>query len=492
MNLFSFNGGVHPAQNKVESVQRGIGRVAVLKRYIVPLKQHAGARAEVLVWPGQRVLKGQMLGAAVDRISAAVHAPTSGSVQAIEPRPLPHPGGLSDLCVVIDADGIDEWAPLTMLNLEQATREDVRAHIRNCGIVGLGGATFPSEIKLAGAAQHNIPTLVLNGAECEPWITCDDALMRERAEAIVRGARILRHILGCEQILIGIESNKALAVDAMTRAVRGLLECKVVTVPTLYPTGGAKQLIKVLTGKETPSGGHSTAIGVACFNVGTAYAIQRAVDLGEPLISRIVTVTGNVRRAQNFETLIGTPIETLIAQAGAPMEDTDGYLMGGPMMGFSLLDTGAPVTKATNCLIATSPALFPPPPKALPCIRCMRCADACPADLQPQDLYWFARGNRLDKAEQYGIFDCIECGCCSYVCPSHIPLVDYYRHMKSAIATQRADKIAADEARVRHEFRLARLAREQREKAEKHAQRVAATQQVPLAAPVDRSEALKQ
>lgn len=475
MNLFSFNGGVHPAQNKADSVQRGIGPPLLSGHFVLPLTQHAGAPARAIVEPGQRVLKGQMIGKPADRVSAAVHAPTSGVIRSIAAHPLPHPSGLSDLCITIDADGIDEWAPLKPLELEQTAPEALLAHIRHCGIVGLGGAAFPSEIKLASGVRQAVATLVINGAECEPWITCDDALMRERAAAIVRGAEIMRRLLASSEIIIGIETNKDIAAEAMARAAAGKSDIQVVTVPTLYPTGGAKQLIKVLTGKEAPSGGRSTDIGVACFNVGTAYAVHRAVDFGEPLISRIVTVTGNVRRPQNFETLLGTPIENVIARAGAPIDDTDGYLMGGPMMGFTLKALHAPVTKATNCLIATSPTLFPPPPKALPCIRCTRCAEACPADLQPQDLYWFARGQRLDKAEEYGIFDCIECGCCSYVCPSHIPLVDYYRYLKSEIAVQRAEKAAADEARIRHEFHLERLAREQREKAAKHALRVAAT-----------------
>lgn len=482
MSLFSFNGGVHPAANKADSLERPIGAPIVPNHLIVALQQHAGSAARPLVETGERVLKGQMIGAPGDGISAAVHAPSSGIVRAVAPHPLPHPSGLAANAIVIDADGMDEWIPLKPFDMARGSDADLVNHIRHSGVVGLGGAAFPSDIKLRNGARQTVPTLVLNGAECEPWITCDDALMRERAKAIVRGAQIMREILGSEQVLIGIETNKEFAADAMAQAATGDGGFKIVSVPTLYPTGGAKQLIKVLTGKETPSGGRSTDIGVACFNVGTAYAVQRAVDFGEPLLSRVVTVTGNVRRPQNFETLIGTPIEVLIARAGAVMDDTDGYLMGGPMMGFKLHDLSAAVTKATNCLIATSPSLFPPAPTPLPCIRCTRCAQACPAELQPHDLYWFARGQRLDKAGQYGIFDCIECGCCSYVCPSHIPLVDYYRYLKSEIVAQRAEKAAADAARIRHEFHLERLAREQRDKAARHAQRVAATQQANAAA----------
>lgn len=482
MNLFDFNGGVHLPQNKDSSTRREIGRLRLSKRYAVALQQHAGVAAHPVVAVGQRVLKGETIAIARETISAAVHAPTSGVVCTIEPRPLPHPAGLADPCIVIESDAEDRWIERQPFDLDRASREDALAHIRECGIVGLGGAAFPSAVKLSAATRQSVPLLILNGAECEPWISCDDMLMRERAQAILRGAHLMAKLLDSHEILVGIEEDKDHASEALAEAAADYANVKIVRVPTIYPTGGAKQLIKVLTGRETPSGGRSTDIGVACFNVGTAYAVARALDHGEPLISRIVTVTGNVRRPQNFEVLIGTPLSELIAATGAPLDDTEGYLVGGPMMGYKLDSTAAPVTKSVNCVIATSPALFPPAPPALPCIRCTRCASACPADLQPQELYWFARGQRLDRAEAYGIFDCIECGCCAYVCPSHIPLVDYYRWLKSEIGTKRAEKAAADAARERHELHLARIQREQREKAERHAQRVAAAQQQAPAA----------
>lgn len=483
MNLFDFNGGIHPPQHKDSSTQREIGRLPLSRRYAVALQQHAGVAAFPVVSVGQHVLKGETIAIARETISAAVHAPTSGIVSAIEPHPLPHPAGLAQPCVVIESDVEDRWIERQPFDLERASREDALTHIRQCGIVGLGGAAFPSAVKLGAATRQSVPLLILNGAECEPWITCDDMLMRERAQTILRGAQLMAKLLDSREILVGIEENKDRASEALVQTARDYANVRVVRVPTIYPTGGAKQLIKVLTGRETPSGGRSTDIGVACFNVGTAYAVARALDHGEPLISRIVTVTGNVRRPQNFEVLIGTPMTDLIAATGAPLDDTEGYLIGGPLMGFKLGSTAAPVTKSVNCVIATSPSLFPAPPLALPCIRCTRCASACPAELQPQELYWFARGQRLDKAEAYGIFDCIECGCCAYVCPSHIPLVDYYRWLKSEIGAKRAEKAAADAARERHELHLARIEREQREKAERHAQRIAAAQQQAAATP---------
>ncbi|HEX7454807.1 MAG TPA: electron transport complex subunit RsxC, partial [Gallionella sp.] len=364
---------------------------------------------------------------------------------------------------------------------------ELRHRLREAGVVGLGGAVFPSDMKLY-AHKHKIKTLVLNGAECEPYITCDDLLMRERADEILQGAEMMRALLSAEEVLIGIEDNKPEAIAAMQEAVikGGHERMEVIAVPTVYPGGGAKQLIRVLTGIEVAAGVRSTNLGVQCFNVGTAYSAWRAVRHGEPLISRIVTVTGNVGRPQNFETLIGTPVDELVTQA-SQLPGTTGYIMGGPMMGVLLPSAQVGVIKATNCIIAASNKLFPPPAPALPCIRCTRCADVCPAELQPQELYWFAKAKNLDKAEDYHLFDCIECGACSYVCPSNIPLVQYYRFAKSEIWAQGAGKKAADAARERHEYRENRIEREKREKAEK----LAAKEKAAIEAKAQRAEPLQ-
>jgi electron transport complex protein RnfC len=402
---------------------------------------------------------------------------------------VPHPSALTDLCITIESDGEDRWiehAPIDYLNL---TPSEVRNRLRDAGVAGLGGAVFPTCVKLNPGKEQKVPTLIINGAECEPWITCDDMLMRERAAEIVKGIQVMRHMLGADEVLIGIEDNKPEAIAAM-QAVCAEHGFEVVTVPTLYPSGGAKQLTKILTGKEPPSGGRSTDIGVQVFNVGTAYSVHRAIHYGEPLISRVVTVTGNVRRPQNFEVLIGTPINELIALTGSPREDTTGYVMGGPMMGFELPAEKVPVVKAMNCVIAKSAKLFAPAPPAMPCIRCTQCAQACPAGLQPQELYWFARAKNLGKAQEYDLFDCIECGCCSYVCPSHIPLVQYYRFAKSEIWAREREKKSADAARERHEFRLLRLDREKKERAEKLAQKTA-TAKATAAMPNPDAEAKK-
>jgi electron transport complex protein RnfC len=464
--LFTFNGGVHPEGHKAESNATPIRPMPLLPRYVVPLRQHIGAPARPLVQAGDAVLGGQMIGAPEGYVSTAAHAPTSGRVVAVEPHAVPHPSGLFDLCVVIEADGEDrsiDFQPLDWCKLDPSA---LRNRIREMGLAGLGGAVFPSYIKLNPSGQ-TLHTLILNGAECEPWITCDDRLMRERAAEIVLGIEVMAHTLGVKTILIGIEDNKPEALAAMGAAAPSGME--VVAVPTGYPGGGGKQLTYTLTGVETPTGGRSTDAGIQVFNVGTAYSLYRAVYLGEPLLSRVVTVTGHVANPGNFEARIGTPMTDLLAAAGGALDGADGEIVGGPMMGFDLMDRVAPVTKSVNCLIVKDPVRFPPRPTTLPCIRCGACARACPADLQPFEMYWFSRAKDFGKAQSYNLFDCIECGCCAYVCPSHIPLVDFFRFAKSEIWEREQEKHGADQARQRHEFKEFRLEREKREKAEKFA-----------------------
>jgi electron transport complex protein RnfC len=466
--LYQFHGGVHPDTCKSQSTRTPIAQASLPSRLVIPLHQHVGNSAKAVVTTGERVLKGQLIGRPEGHLSSAIHAPTSGTIAAIDLQPIAHPSGIPDLCITLIPDGLDEWTALDSCSDWQSTpHTELRHRLRNAGVVGLGGAVFPSDMKLY-AHKCKITTLVLNGAECEPYITCDDLLMRERAAEILQGAEIMRALLYADEVLIGIEDNKPEAVHAMRAAVAAGKHARmeVIAVPTIYPGGGAKQLIRVLTGIEVAAGVRSTDLSVQCFNVGTAYSAWRAIRYGEPLISRIVTVTGNVQNPQNFEALIGTPIAELVAQATI-LPDTTGYIMGGPMMGVLLPTAQAGVIKATNCIIAASKKLFPPPKPVLPCIRCTRCADVCPAELQPQELYWFAKAKNLAKAEDYHLFDCIECGACSYVCPSNIPLVQYYRFAKSEIWTEQASKKAADAARERYEFRESRMEREKREKAEK-------------------------
>lgn len=464
--LHPFNGGIHPDDHKAESSAGLIQAMPLLARYVVPLSQHIGAPARPLVTAGDTVLKGQMIGAPEGYVSVGVHAPTSGRVIAVEPRPTPHPSGLYDLAVVIEADGEDRAVEFQPVPWRELDASSLRNRLREMGLAGLGGAVFPSYIKL-NPGRSAVHTLILNAAECEPWITCDDRLMRERAAQVLEGAEVMRTLLGAAAILVGIEDNKPEAAQALRAAAAANTE--VVAVPTLYPSGAAKQLTRLLTGIEVPSGGRSTDAGIQVFNAGTAYALWRALALGEPMISRIVTCTGHVARPGNWEVRLGAPVADLLAAAGGTLEGCSGEIVGGPMMGFELMDRAAPVTKAVNCILAKSPALFPAKPAALPCIRCGACARACPADLQPFEMYWFSRVRDFGKAQGYSLFDCIECGCCSHVCPSHIPLVDYFRFAKSEIWERERDKTASDEARRRHEFKTFRLEREKKEKAEKFA-----------------------
>ena len=490
LQLFKFKGGVKPETNKTPSVQMPIGIAPLPPLLIVPLHQSIGGKPNPLVEAGERVLKGQLIGGADQWLSSAVHAPTSGTVLAVEERVAAHPSGLPTLSVVIEPDGRDEWIERTPLDYTTLEPERVREILRDSGVVGLGGAVFPSHAKLAAAKSVPMDELIINGGECEPFMTCDDILMRERAEGIVRGSGIFRDLLKARRVLIGIEDNKPEAVAAMKAAVERIGEnFEVIAVPTRYPAGGAKQLIRVLTGKEVPASKRSPEMGVQCFNVATAYTAWRAIAHGEPVLSRIVTLTGNVEQPRNWDVLLGTPLRDFVALA-KPKSDTDRYLMGGPMMGFVLPSLEAPLVKATNCIIAGSPTLFPPPAPEMPCIRCGACADVCPHELQPFEMYWFARARNFGKTQEYNIFDCIECGCCSYVCPSHIPLVQYFRFAKSEIWSREREKNMADAAKARFELRNERDEREKAEKAERLAKAAAAKAAVKKAPVESDSEAL--
>jgi Na+-translocating ferredoxin:NAD+ oxidoreductase subunit C len=471
--IFKFNGGVHPPENKTQSTQLPIGHIPIPEILVLPLRQHVGNIPKIKVKVGEHVLKGQLLAEPEGAVSAAIHAPTSGTISAIADAIIPHPSGLPDHCITLTPDGKDSWATHESLDWKNIDRPTLIERLRYSGIVGLGGATFPTQIKLRTDGKSNIQTLIINAAECEPYITCDDMLMRERADQVVKGIAIAQYLLGAEQVYIGIEDNKPESIKAMKLATQDT-DIHVVVVPTLYPSGDARRLVHLILGKEIPHDKRATQVGIQVFNVGTIVALHRFFDAGEPCLSRIVTVTGNVQRPQNFEVLFGTPISFLIKMAGGAKTDTTHYIMGGPMMGFDLPNADTPITKAANCIIAASPHLFAPPPPPLPCIRCARCAEACPVNLQPQELYWFSKSDNFEKAREYDLFDCIECGACAYVCPSNIPLVQYYRYAKSEIIASDKAKEAANIARERNEARLARIEREKLERAQKHAERAQA------------------
>jgi electron transport complex protein RnfC len=476
--VFKFNGGVHPYDHKAESTTRPIAKLAMPEKLVLPVRQHIGHLPKIKVQMGDYVLKGQMIAEPEGSVSAAIHAPTSGTISAIGEEVIPHPSGLPDMCITLVPDGKDTWGQLQTVDWRHTDKRVLVEHLRSSGIVGLGGATFPTHIKLRTNGKSNVHTLIINAAECEPYITCDDMLMRERAEEIIKGIEIIQYILGADKCIIGVEDNKPLAASTMSLACTNK-DMRVKVVPTLYPSGDARRLIYLLLDVEIPHDKRSTDVGIQVFNIATVLAVYRYFEFGEPAISRIVTITGNVQTPQNFEVLFGTPLQSIIKAAGGVKANTTHFVMGGPMMGFDLPNNQVPITKASNCIIAATPDLFSPSPPAMPCIRCARCADACPVNLQPQELYWFSKSDDFEKARDYNLFDCIECGCCSYVCPSDIPLVQYYRYAKSEIIAADKAKEAADLARERNEFRLARIEREKLERAQKHAERALAGKTEP-------------
>lgn len=477
--LHDFPGGLLLDDHKSISNTLSIKAAELPWQLVLPLSQHIGNMAIPCVQVGEHVLKGQRIARCDGYVSAPVHAPSSGTVIAIDEHPVPHPSGLSARCITIDVDGKDEW-------IEHPGYEDYRAldaselrnKIREAGIVGLGGAGFPTYIKLNPGTNSHVETLILNGAECEPYITCDDLLMRERAAEIIHGMRIMQHALQAGECIIGVEDNKVEAIAALRNALGDAQDIQLVRIPARYPAGGEKQLIYTLTGKQVPSHGLPLDIGIVCHNVATAAAVYRAIVHGEPLLSRVVTLTGSgVPQPRNLDVLFGTSIKELLTQVHTDTGTLDKLIMGGPMMGFELHHPDAPVIKTTNCLLAVHQRDIEKPQAAMPCIRCGECATVCPALLLPQQLFWYAQSREFDRVQDYHLFDCIECGCCSYVCPSHIPLVQYYRFAKTEIWQQERDKQKSDAARQRHEARLERLEREKQEKKARHARKASALKQ---------------
>ncbi len=457
--IWDIPGGVHPPENKLQSLTESLADARLPDQVVLPLSMHIGAPAKTLVSVGDQVKAGQMIAEPAGNFSAGVHASISGKVVAIENHPVPHASGLSAPCIKIESDGQDTHIDYSgTADYRTIDPNDIVSRLREAGLAGLGGAGFPTAIKLAPKAKIN--TLILNGTECEPYITSDHTLMRELPEQVVRGAELLAYVLGePETILIGVEDNKPDAIKALKKAAEGT-RVEIVEFPTKYPSGGEKQLIQILTGEEVPSGGLPADHGIVLQNVGTAVAAWEAIVEGKPLISRITTLVGEALENQcNLKVRIGTPVKELLAQVGYNEERADRVVMGGPMMGFSVLDKEVPITKITNCLLAPTKDELPEPPPAQPCIRCGQCAEACPASLLPQQLLWYSQSRDHARLNDYNLFDCIECGACAYVCPSHIPLVQYYRASKGDIRLEEVEKQQADVARERFEARKERLER---------------------------------
>ncbi|UXY09038.1 electron transport complex subunit RsxC [Kosakonia sp. ML.JS2a] len=468
--LWDFHGGIHPPEMKTQSNGTPLRQIPLANRFVIPLKQHIGAEGELCVKVGDTVLRGQPLTRGRGRM-LPVHAPTSGVIAAIAPHSTAHPSALPEMSVIIDADGEDRW-------IDRDGWQDYRSHSRDAlitrihqfGVAGLGGAGFPTGAKLQGGGDK-IDTLIINAAECEPYITADDRLMQDCAAQIMEGVRILVHILQPRQTIIGIEDNKPQAISMMRAVLAGSHDIQLKVIPTKYPSGGAKQLTQILTGKQVPHGGRSSDIGILMQNVGTAYAVKRAIIDGEPLTERVVTLTGEaVTRPGNVWARLGTPVRHLLDVAGFCPSAEQLVIMGGPLMGFTLPWLDVPVVKITNCLLAPSASEMGEPQEEKGCIRCSACADACPADLLPQQLYWFSKGQQHDKATAHHLSDCIECGACAWVCPSNIPLVQYFRQEKAEIAAIAEEERRNAEAKARFEARQARLERDKLARLERHKQ----------------------
>ncbi|KIN14948.1 electron transport complex subunit RsxC [Vreelandella titanicae] len=455
-NAFDFPGGIYPPERKQRSNQSALIEAPLPRRVTLPLQQHSGQPAKPCVAQGNAVKVGSVIAKREGMVSSALHASISGTVSEV-----------STTQISIEGDGQDEWLRLPPLVWQNVEPHALLERLNESGIVGLGGAGFPTHIKARVVEQHTIHTLVINAAECEPYITADDLTLRHYANEVLEGAQIIAKLCGAQHIVIGIEDNKPEAIDALKQALTNSqpVPVELAVIATRYPSGGERQLIKKLLDLNVPSGGLPADVGVLCHNPSTLLAILHAVRDGQPLVSRVVTLTGEaITQPGNRWVRLGTSVRELLEQAGLNTPELHQVIQGGPMMGTPLLTLDTPVTKLTNCLIAATLEELPPPPAESPCIRCGECESVCPVALLPQQLHWYARAQDDAKLERYHLFDCIECGACSYVCPSHIPLVVDYREAKSRLRLQRIETAKAEHAKHRFEFRQARLAREEAEK----------------------------
>ena len=498
--LWQFPGGIHPLENKKQSSQKPIRTLNLPKYFYVPVVQHSGWAGDLIVKEGDYVFKGQALTQGDHYRQLPVHAPTSGKVVAIAPHVASHASGLPEMTVVIETDGKDEWIQRKPIDdFLQMTSGEIIEKVYRYGIAGLGGAVFPTASKLS-LADKRCKLLIINGAECEPYITCDDRLMQERANELVEGIRILRYVLRPEEVVIAIEDNKPNAIKAVKKALKGANDMFVREIPTKYPSGASDQLVQVLTGLEIPQGKRTIEMGIVMHNIGTVYAVKRAIIDDEPLIERVVTLTGDkIRNKGNVWARLGTPIIHLLEQVDYQADARFPVFLGGPMTGFILPSLQSPITKTANCIIAPDHFEYAPPEPERSCIRCSSCSDACPVGLLPQQLYWFARSEDHEKSNEYHLEACIECGICAYVCPSYIPLIQYFRQEKAKIAEIEEKTKKSEEAKERFEAREARLQKEKEARtarinqaAEKRREEIAQNQgEDPVAAALVRIKAKK-
>ena len=467
-DLGKLHGGLRLPANKAIATSIEVHDVPVPAQLVLPLAQHVGDPAQPVVGIGERVLKGQLVADPEGTLGAPVHASSSGRVVAIEPWPVSRRNGANAPCIVIETDGEDKSIERaeSPVPFDSLPADILATKILQGGIVGLGGAVFPTAQKLLQATTVEVTQLLLNGVECEPYISCDDMLMRERADAIVRGGQILMHALGVDTCVIAIESDKPEAIEAIGEALGDVRDTRIVLkqVPTIYPSGGEDQLVQLVTGKEVPTGGLPSDVGCLVQNVGTAAAVYDWIESNEPLVSRVTTVTGDgVAQPMNVRARVGTTVADIVNFAGGYTDKARQLVIGGPMTGKSVTTDRVPVVKATNCILVLSEPVSAGIER--PCIRCGECAEVCPVQLLPQQLFWYACADNEKQLRNHGLTDCIECGCCDLVCPSHIPLTADFRKAKAHIREQADEKARAERARRRFEQRNERLRREQETRA---------------------------
>ena len=496
-----FHGGIHPQEFKSISNQRAIQRLTLSDTLRIPLKQHAGVQSIPVVKVGEAIVQGQLIAKCGKGLGANIHSPANGTVTKLELMPAGHPSGMPVPVIEIRVDKSDNSQPFRLDPIpdwQQADLADLIARVEQAGIVGLGGATFPTEIKLK---SQSINTLIINAMECEPYITCDDRMLQELADEVIEGARICAHIVGADKIIFATEDNKPTAIEALAVSLEQYVkdekitaEASIVVAPTKYPSGGEKQTIELVTGKQLPTGALPSALGLLVQNVASVRAVYKAIVEGETLTDRLVTVTGDaVNQPGNYWLPFGTLLSDIAEHFEVNREACKKAVLGGPMMGQSVADFETPVTKSTNCIIfnrdnAEQKRWVIEANQHQSCIRCSECQIACPADLLPQQLYWFSKSEQWESLEAQDLFDCIECGACAYVCPSEIPLVHYFRFGKSEIRKIKSAQVKSEKAKQRFDFREMRLARAKAERAEKHRKAAEARKKAATESPPDSKE----
>ncbi len=460
--LHSFKGGLKLRHHKIESLSNGLNVLPIPDKLFISLRLNKGNIAQAIVKIGDKVLKGQVIAKPDAATGAYVHASSSGIITAIEQRATASPNAKLSSVIELTTDGLDQWMELPKhKHFDQLTQEDILKSIHKAGLVGLGGAGFPTHLKYKTSAKP-IDTLIVNGAECEPYITCDEQLMIQYSDELIKGTELFIKAANANQAVFAIEDQVGGIKSTLEKRIDelGISNILVIKVPTIYPAGGEKQLIKVLTGLEVPSGGIPLDLGMVVQNVGTIKALYDYVIDGKPLVDRIITVAGDsINKSQNFKAMIGTPIVDLLNQADCDYGNTDRVIIGGPMMGFSMPNDDIGIDKTSNCILALSQENTELHGDSLPCIRCGECVNVCPAELLPQQLHWYINGGNLEKAREHHVFDCIECGACAWVCPSQIKLVDYYRFAKSELTYIDFKRKKSDEAQLRFDQREDRLFR---------------------------------